>query len=152
MNIAHLTEEQLQTLADSTDGTTSLEMDHISTCATCSIKFETYQLINSAIQELPFATFDPDLPDYIVNMLIPQKIPIHWAAPVAATMGGILVTVGAVIYGKQFIALFIQLPIIIRYFFGILPLSFICIQTVLSVIRYRQKLDIIIKKTDSFAT
>ncbi|WP_104382410.1 hypothetical protein [Sphingobacterium sp. HMA12] len=152
MNIAHLTEEQLQTLADSTDGTTSLEMDHISACPICRIKFENYQSINLAIQELPMATFDPDLPDDIVNMLIPQKIPIHWAALVAATLGGILVTVSAVIYGKQFIALFIQLPIILRYFFGILPLSFICIQTVLFVIRYRQKLNMIIKKTDSFAT
>ncbi|WP_286857855.1 MULTISPECIES: hypothetical protein [Sphingobacterium] len=146
MNIAHLTEEQLQTLADSTDGTASLEMDHISTCAICRIKFENYQSINLAIQELPITTFDPDLPDDIVNMLIPQKIPIHWAALVAATLGGILVTVSAVIYGKQFVVLFIQLPTIMRYLFAILPLSFICMQSILYLIRYRQKLNMIIKK------
>lgn len=149
MNSTHLTEEQLQALADSTDDTTRLEMGHISTCAACRIKFENYQLINSTIQELPMASFDPDLPDYIVGMLIPQRAPIHWAALLAASLGGLLVTVTTVIYGKQFIALFIQLPDILRYFFALLPLSLISVQTVLSLIRYRQKMNTIIKKTDS---
>ena len=149
MNSTHLTEEQLQALADSTDDTTRLEMDHISTCAACRIKFENYQLINSTIQELPMASFDPDLPDYIVGMLIPQRAPIHWAALLAASLGGLLVTVAAVIYGKQFITLFIQLPNILRYCFALLPLSLISVQTILSLIRYRQKMNTIIKKTDS---
>ncbi|MNK20171.1 hypothetical protein D3C87_384050 [compost metagenome] len=149
MNSTHLTEEQLQALADSTNDTTRLEMDHISTCAACRIKFENYQLINSTIQELPMASFDPDLPDYIVGMLIPQRAPIHWAALLAASLGGLLVTVAAVIYGNQFIKLFIQLPDNLRYFFALLPLSLISVKTILSLIRYRQKMNIIIKKTNS---
>ncbi|WP_223579301.1 hypothetical protein [Sphingobacterium sp. GVS05A] len=149
MNSTHLTEEQLQALTDSTNDTTRLEMDHISTCAACRIKFENYQLINSTIQELPMASFDPDLPDYIVGMLIPQRAPIHWAALLAASLGGLLVTVAAVIYGNQFIKLFIQLPDNLRYFFALLPLSLISVKTILSLIRYRQKMNIIIKKTNS---
>ncbi|MFU1856209.1 hypothetical protein BWD42_08610 [Sphingobacterium sp. CZ-UAM] len=149
MNSIHLTEVQLQALADSTDATTRLEMDHISTCMACRIKFENYQLINSTIHELPIASFDPDLTDYIVDMLMPKKAPIHWAALLSASLGGLLVVVAAVIFGKQFIALFIQLPDILRYFFALLPLSLISIQTILSLIRYRQKMNTIIKKTDS---
>jgi len=149
MNSTHLTEEQLQALTDSTNDTTRLEMDHISTCAACRIKFENYQLINSTIQELPMESFDPDLPDYIVGMLIPQRAPIHWAALLAASLGGLLVTVAAVIYGNQFIKLFIQLPDNLRYFFALLPLSLISVKTILSLIRYRQKMNIIIKKTNS---
>ncbi|WP_343560349.1 hypothetical protein [Sphingobacterium sp.] len=149
MNSLHLTEEQLQALADSTDDIKRSEMDHISTCMACRIKFENYQLIDSSLQELPMAGFDPDLPDYIVNIAIPPKTPFHWAAFVAASIGGVLVTVAAVIYGKQFIALFIQLPDILRYFFALLPLSLTSVQAILSLIRYRQKMNTILKKTDS---
>ncbi|ULT24283.1 hypothetical protein KUH03_35510 [Sphingobacterium sp. E70] len=111
MNSTHLTEEQLQALADSTDDTTRLEMDHISTCAACRIKFENYQLINSTIQKLPMASFDPDLPDYIVGMLIPQRAPIHWAVLLAASLGGLLVTVAAVIYGNNLSRYLFSFPI-----------------------------------------
>lgn len=149
MNSKHLTEEQLQALADSTDEKKRSEMDHISTCMACRIKFENYQLIHSSIQEIPMAGFDPDLADYIVNLAIPRETPIYWAALAAASLGGLLVTVAAVIYGKQFIALFIQLPDILRYFFALLSLSLISVQAILSLIRYRQKMNTILKKTDS---
>lgn len=152
MNSVHLTEEKLQALADKAERTTALEMQHIANCMECRIKFENYQLINSTLQQLPQVAFDPDLADHIVAMVKPQRSAVHWAAFIAAILGGILVMVSTVLYGKQFFAFFIQLPYILRYFFALIPLSFISVQTVLFFLHHQQKMKTVKEKTDYLAT
>jgi len=69
----HLSEEELQMVANSEQVADTSIKQHIESCGVCQEQLEVYKLIVSTVKEQPKTTFDFDLADTVLQQLQPAQ-------------------------------------------------------------------------------
>lgn len=152
MKTAHLTEAQLQNHADGSEILEASASQHLSKCRFCQSQVGNYRLVVDALSDMSGPTFQFNLAELIPAEYNKKKVPLHWIAIAAATLGSFLVVLAMGYYGMQLLTLFAALSPVQSYILSLPLIAFFLTQCAVQFFRYQQKLNSVSKKQERIAT